>query len=82
MTRPGRVSAIGYQPSGGTTTPLLSQIAYQPFGGPVMSWSLRNGAIYGRAFDQDGRIVGLALPTNSIPASRAPFGEGPATPTS
>jgi RHS repeat-associated protein len=59
----GRVSAITYQPSGGTTSSLLSQIAYQPFGGPAASWGLGNGGTYRRTFDQDGRIAGLALPT-------------------
>jgi RHS repeat-associated protein len=60
----GRVSAITYQPSGGTTSSLLNQIAYQPFGGPAVSWSLGNGGTYSRTFDHDGRIAGLALPAS------------------
>jgi RHS repeat-associated protein len=60
----GRVSAITYQPPGGTTSSLLSQIAYQPIGGPAASWKLGNGGIYSRTFDQDGRIAGLILPTS------------------
>ena len=44
---------------GGTTSSLLSQIAYQPFGPAV--WTQGSGALYSRTFDQDGRIVGLAL---------------------
>jgi len=60
----GRVNAITYQPSGGTTSSLLSQIAYQPFGGAA-SWILGNGAAYSRTFDHDGRIAGLALPASA-----------------
>jgi RHS repeat-associated protein len=61
----GRVSAISYKPSGGTTSSLLSQIAYQPFGPPT-SWTQGSGALYSRTFDQDGRIVGLALSSASV----------------
>jgi RHS repeat-associated protein len=64
----GRVSAITYQPPGGATSSLLSQIAYRPFGGPAASWKLGNGGAYGRAFDQDGRIAGLVLPTGGTTA--------------
>jgi len=64
----GRVSAITYQPPGGATSSLLSQIAYRPFGGPAASWKLGNGGAYGRAFDQDGRIAGLVLPTSGTAA--------------
>jgi hypothetical protein len=58
----GRVSAISYQPSGGTTSSLLRQIAYQPFG-PAASWVQGSGASHSRTFDQDGRIVGMATGT-------------------
>jgi RHS repeat-associated protein len=57
----GRANAISYQPSGGATSALLSQIAYQPFG-PVTSWQNGNGTTYSRSYDQDGRVNGLALP--------------------
>ncbi|MGH6847124.1 MAG: RHS repeat-associated core domain-containing protein [Methylocella sp.] len=57
----GRVSAIDDQPPGGARNSLLSQIVYQPFG-PAASWREGNGAFYVRTFDQDGRIIGLALP--------------------
>ncbi len=58
----GRVSAIAYQPAGGgATSPLVSQIVYQPFG-PAASWVAGSGASYVRAYDQDGRIASLSLP--------------------
>src|SRR5262249_28770087 len=57
----GRTNAIGYQPSGGAASALLSQIVYQPFG-PVASWRNGNGTTYTRSYDQDGRVAGLALP--------------------
>ena len=66
----GRVSAMSYQPSGGTMSSLLSQIAYQPFG-PVASWTQGSGAFYSRTFDQDGRIVGLALSSASATSESA-----------
>jgi RHS repeat-associated protein len=56
----GRVSAMGYQPPGGQTISLLSNIAYQPFG-PAASWTPGGGGSYRRTFDLDGRIVALAL---------------------
>ena len=72
----GRVSGIAYQPAGGgATSPLVSQIAYQPFG-PVASWVAGNGASYARSYDQDGRIAALNLPAGDAislvydPASR------------
>jgi RHS repeat-associated protein len=60
----GQVSAIGHRRPNGTTTPLLTQIGYQPFG-PASSWHTGNGASYSRAFDQDGRIAQLALPAGT-----------------
>lgn len=39
---------------------LVSGITYQPFG-PVASWSQGNGKTYGRSFDQDGRLAGIAI---------------------
>jgi RHS repeat-associated protein len=66
----GRVSTITYKPSGGTTSSLLSQIDYQPFG-PAASWTQGSGALYSRTFDQDGRIVGLALSSASATSESA-----------
>ncbi len=40
--------------------PLLSTIAYQPFGQPK-SWTWSNGEIYTRSFDSDGRIAAYPL---------------------
>jgi len=67
----GRVSAMSYQPSGGSMSSLLSQVAYQPFG-PAASWTQGSGASYSRTFDQDGRITGIALPTSTTPTGVAP----------
>ena len=69
----GRVSGIAYQPAGGgATSPLVSQIVYQPFG-PAASWIAGNGASYARSYDQDGRIASLSLPAgDSISLSYDP----------
>jgi RHS repeat-associated protein len=63
----GKVSGISLQPPRGAAIPLLSQIAYQPFGS-AMSWRLGNGATYSRTFDQDGRVAKLALPSSDAVA--------------
>jgi RHS repeat-associated protein len=61
----GRIGAIGYHRRRiDPARPLLSQIAYQPFG-PASSWLTGNGASYSRTFDQDGRIAQLVLPSGN-----------------
>lgn len=45
-----------------TTSPLVSNITYQPFGGPV-SWTLGNGEVAHRVYDQDGRITSDPIET-------------------
>src|SRR5262249_31146261 len=63
----GQVSAISHRGPNGVTRPLLSQIAYQPFG-PASSWLTGNSTSYSRTFDQDGRIAQLTLPSGSTSA--------------
>jgi RHS repeat-associated protein len=45
-----------------TTSPLVSNITYQPFGGPL-NWTLGNGEAVGRVYDQDGRITADPIET-------------------
>ena len=63
----GRVNAISYKPLGGTTTALLTQIAYQPFG-PVASWHQASGANYARTFNKDGFMTGVSFPGGVVAA--------------
>ena len=51
----GQVTSLSLQ-NGLTTSPLLSNISYQPFGGPS-SWTHANGQTTGRSFDLNGRII-------------------------
>lgn len=39
---------------------LLNGLTYRPFG-PVASWTQGNGKTYARSFDQDGRLVEIAI---------------------
>jgi YD repeat-containing protein len=50
----GRVSGINTT-FNGLTQAVVSGITYQPFGG-VKSYTLGNGQVYSRSYDQDGRI--------------------------
>lgn len=54
----GRVTAVNAQPSGGTSTPVVSSIAYQPFG-PYSGLTYGNGVAESRGFDQDYRLTGI-----------------------
>ena len=51
----GRIAAIGVD-----GVPILSDVAYRPFG-PVKAWTWGNGATAARGFDLDGRITGVTL---------------------
>ena len=63
----GRVSTLSLTPTNtngvgtsATVVPLLSNIAYQPFGA-VTSWTWGNGKPYVRTFDIDGRLTSFPL---------------------
>jgi YD repeat-containing protein len=60
----GRVSGINTT-FNGQTQPVVSNVAYFPFGG-AMSYTLGNGQVYSRSFDQDGRINTYSLGAKSI----------------
>jgi YD repeat-containing protein len=55
----GRVSQVSTTPppaSGGATQVVVSNVAYQPFGG-VKGYTMGNGQSYTRSYDTDGRIT-------------------------
>ena len=55
----GRTTAVSAQPPDGSpAVPVLSNVAYQPFG-PVKSMSFGNGVTESRSFDQDYRLTTL-----------------------
>jgi YD repeat-containing protein len=60
----GRVSGINTTLNG-QTQPVVSNVAYFPFGG-AMSYTLGNGQVYTRSFDQDGRINTYSLGAKSF----------------
>ena len=55
----GRVNAVSTTMNG-TTTAVVQDVQYQPFGG-VKSFTLGNGQVYSRTYDQDGRIASYTL---------------------
>jgi YD repeat-containing protein len=60
----GRVSTINTT-FNSQTQPVVSDVAYQPFGG-VKSYTLGNGQVYTRGYDQDGRINTYTLGAKSF----------------
>jgi RHS repeat-associated protein len=55
----GRTTAVSAQPPDGSpAVPVLSKVAYQPFG-PVNSMTFGNGVTESRSFDQDYRLTTL-----------------------
>src|ERR1051325_9833777 len=60
----GRVSGINTT-FNGQTQPVVSNVAYFPFGG-AMSYTLGNGQVYTRSYDQDGRISTYSLGATSF----------------
>ncbi len=50
----GRITAVNAPPSGGTSTPVASSIAYEPFG-TYSGLTYGNGVAEARGFDQDYR---------------------------
>jgi len=54
----GHVSSVSAQPSGGTSTPVVSSIANEPFG-PYSALTYGNGVGESRSFDQDYRLTGV-----------------------
>jgi len=60
----GRVSGINTTFSG-QTQPVVSDVAYFPFGG-AKSYTLGNGQVYTRSYDQDGRISTYSLGAKSF----------------
>ena len=55
----GRIAQIDTTKDDQTQT-VVSAVAYQPFGG-VKSYTLGNGHVYTRSYDQDGRIASYTL---------------------
>ena len=53
----GQITALSLN-----STPLVSNLVYQPFGAPK-SWSFGNGQAIARSFDQDGRLTTYDLGT-------------------
>ena len=58
----GRITAVAAQPNGGTSTPVVSNVAYEPFG-PYNGLTNGNGIAEARGFDQDYRMTGIAATT-------------------
>jgi YD repeat-containing protein len=56
----GRISQVNTTPPPSSGGPVVSNIAYYPFGG-VQSYTLGNGQTYVRSYDQDGRIASYTL---------------------
>ena len=54
----GRITAANAQPSGGTSTPVVSNITYEPFG-PYTGLTYGNGIAETYSFDQDYRLTTL-----------------------
>jgi RHS repeat-associated protein len=55
----GRVTAVGAQPSGGTSAQVVSNVTYEPFG-PYNGLTDGNGVAETLGFDQDYRLTGVA----------------------
>jgi YD repeat-containing protein len=60
----GRVNLVTTTKNG-ETQPIVSQVAYQPFGG-VKSFTFGNGQVYARGIDLDGRIGSYSLGAQSF----------------
>ena len=56
----GRISQVNTTPPPTTGGPIVSNVAYYPFGG-VQSYTLGNGQTYTRSYDLDGRVVSYTL---------------------
>lgn len=54
----GRVTSVAAQSPGSSSVPVVSSIAYEPFG-PFSSLTFGNGVSETRSFDQDYRLSGL-----------------------
>ena len=54
----GRITAVSATPSGGTSTPVVSSIANEPFG-PNSGITYGNAVAETRGFDQDYRLTGV-----------------------
>lgn len=73
----GRITQITTTPPGGQAQIVVSQVAYQAFGG-VQSYTYGNGQTYTRSLDQDGRVTAYSQGNatqalNYDPASRITF---------
>ena len=54
----GRITAVAAQPNGGTNTPVVSNVAYEPFG-PYAALTYGNGITETLGFDWDYRLTGI-----------------------
>ena len=61
----GHVSSVSAQPSGGTSTPVVSSVTYKPFG-PYSALTYGNAVAETRSFDQDYRLTGV---TDTAPSA-------------
>ncbi|WP_285402522.1 RHS repeat-associated core domain-containing protein [Luteibacter sp. ME-Dv--P-043b] len=69
----GRIMSVTATPSGGTTTTVASNVAYQPFG-PVASYKLGNGQTVTRTFDATGQLTDIASTAFSLHLKRDTMG--------
>jgi RHS repeat-associated protein len=65
----GQITSITLAPKSkkGQNTTLISNIVYQPFGGPA-TWTLGNGESTGRTFDLDGHVTADPVETTAYDA--------------
>ena len=61
----GRITAVNAQAPGGSSTPVVSSVAYEPFG-PYSSLTYGNGVAETRGFDQDYRMTGITDTGSSV----------------
>ncbi|HEU5352163.1 MAG TPA: Ig-like domain repeat protein [Terracidiphilus sp.] len=54
----GRITAVTAKPNGGASTPVATNVAYEPFG-PSNGLTYGNGVSETRGFDQDYRMTGI-----------------------
>ena len=61
----GRITAVNAQAPGGSSTPVVSSVGYEPFG-PYSSLTYGNGVAETRGFDQDYRMTGITDTGSSV----------------
>ncbi|HKU17907.1 MAG TPA: RHS repeat-associated core domain-containing protein, partial [Candidatus Saccharimonadales bacterium] len=69
----GRIQAITVTPSNGTTSTVVSNATYQPFG-PVSGYTLGNGQQVTRTYDANYRLTDLTSPAFTLHLARDAMG--------